>query len=557
MVMVVRYGVMVDQSAQKFSSETFPAKGHPSMNVEKVFRKISFTKDEIETTESFAIDKPSFCGPDKGSAMDLMVVVTSAVTHFQARQAIRDTWGALAVTNGSRLLFLLGSTVNETVQHHAAREEFQYKDVLQGHFIDHYSNLTLKTISLMRWITSTCHRVKFGLKVDDDMFVNMEKLLDYSKTHTFNKTIIGNLAHKWKPIRSRANKWYLPESAFGGAIYPDFTAGPAYLFTGDAAKPLLETSLSLTPIYLEDVYMTGIVAEKAQVRRINHDLITNYHLDVDACTFDTFITSHQHTPQDIVQLWKAVHEQPVTPCFEYDTEYYTESGEYYDDETMDSDLDCYPVAKTICGLDPVLGKTCMNVKQYGQQCQVTEQCSKTNSEFDCLLKLELNEYQCQCRNFDMEFHAETNTCRISLRNIDTDCNSSVPHCNGQLFVAHDNFSATMQSWVSVHIGALSTGELIAAVGVGVFAIAVLFAICRSCFKCGSRKTAEPAPILNNAHLRTAVQPEDTPPSYANVAHQFDGRTRPHVHHGFSYAPELTLNSDRSVAYAPSPSAPKM
>ncbi|KAI1286894.1 hypothetical protein HDE_10778 [Halotydeus destructor] len=222
-----------------------------------------------------------------------------------------------------------------------------------------------------------------------------------------------------------------------------------------------------------------------------------------------------------------------------------------------TDLDCYPAAETICGFDPILGKTCMSAKKYGQKCQVKEQCTKTNLDFNCLLNLELNEYQCQCRDINMEFHAETNTCMIRLCNIDADCNASISHCSGHICVSHENSSAIIQAGTSVHNGDLSPGEIIAVVGVAVFAIAVLIAICRSCFKCGSRKTAEPAPILNNAYLRTAVQPEDTPPSYAHVVHQFSGHTRPHVNHGFSYAPEWTLNSDRSVAYATSPSAPSM
>lgn len=80
------------------------------------------------------------------------------------------------------------------------------------------------------------------------------------------------------------------------------------MFTGDATQQLLETSLKLTPIYLEDVYMTGIVAEKANVRRLNHALMKNVRLRVDNCTFKRFITSHKHTPQEIESLWHQVYE---------------------------------------------------------------------------------------------------------------------------------------------------------------------------------------------------------------------------------------------------------
>jgi hypothetical protein len=86
------------------------------------------------------------------------------------------------------------------------------------------------------------------------------------------------------------------------------------MISGDAAKPLYETSIKLTPMYLEDVYMTGIVAEKASIRRLNHALMKNVNVRVDACTFRKIMTSHKHKPQDIIKLWDLVYSQPPRPC---------------------------------------------------------------------------------------------------------------------------------------------------------------------------------------------------------------------------------------------------
>lgn len=95
---------------------------------------------------------------------------------------------------------------------------------------------------------------------------------------------------------------------------PNFATGPAYMFSGDATRALLETALALTPIYLEDVYVTGIVAEKAGVRRLNHALIKNVRLRVDGCTFKRFMTSHRHSPHEILHLWNLVYETPAKNC---------------------------------------------------------------------------------------------------------------------------------------------------------------------------------------------------------------------------------------------------
>lgn len=187
--------------------------------------KTVFDARDLKSTESFLIDKPLFCDADKGATLDLLVVVTSAVSHFDARQAIRRTWGQFAVERGALVLFLLGATTDGRLQDQVLAEEAANGDLLQGSFVDNYYNLTLKTISLMRWVNDTCNQVKYVLKVDDDMFVNMQMMVDFSETRTFNKAIIGKLARKWRPHRDPKSKWFVPITAFNGTLYPNFATG--------------------------------------------------------------------------------------------------------------------------------------------------------------------------------------------------------------------------------------------------------------------------------------------------------------------------------------------
>ncbi|RWS11595.1 beta-1:3-galactosyltransferase 2-like protein [Dinothrombium tinctorium] len=258
-------------------------------------------------TNKFVINKVNFCGEDLGAAIDLIVIVTSSVTNFEQRAAIRETWGQFAVERGALLLFLVGSHLNQSIQNAIREEEKKHGDMLQAAFIDNYFNLTLKSISMMRWIAANCNKVKFVFKVDDDMFVNMQLLVDFSETRTFSKSIIGKIARRWTPQRRNSSKWYLPKSLYNANVFPDFATGPSYMFTGDAAAPLLEESLKSVPLYLEDVYITGIVAAKAKIRRLNYSLFKNAKVKVSACNFGRFITSHQHSPKEIRRLWKLVY----------------------------------------------------------------------------------------------------------------------------------------------------------------------------------------------------------------------------------------------------------
>ena len=61
-------------------------------------------------------------------------------------------------------------------------------------FHDTYLNLTLKTSFLLKWVSNSCEQAKFVFKVDDDVFVNPEKMwssLDSSLLHSVMVNIPG------------------------------------------------------------------------------------------------------------------------------------------------------------------------------------------------------------------------------------------------------------------------------------------------------------------------------------------------------------------------------
>ena len=59
------------------------------------------------------------------------------------------------------------------------QEQRQFGDILQEDFVDSYMNLTLKSVMGLKWASRRCPSARFLMKTDDDMFVNVPKLLDY------------------------------------------------------------------------------------------------------------------------------------------------------------------------------------------------------------------------------------------------------------------------------------------------------------------------------------------------------------------------------------------
>lgn len=150
----------------------------------------------------------------------LLVIVCSAVSNTDARNAIRDTWmkakrvqnGTLLsalenITLGVKVAFLLGETTNETIQNDVYLENELHGDIIQEGFYDSYLNLTLKSVMLLKWVTTYCPEVSFVLKTDDDMFVNIPALVGYLSTIHRQNVIVGYLFCHARPVKDLRSKW--------------------------------------------------------------------------------------------------------------------------------------------------------------------------------------------------------------------------------------------------------------------------------------------------------------------------------------------------------------
>ncbi|XP_011149907.1 beta-1,3-galactosyltransferase 5 [Harpegnathos saltator] len=247
---------------------------------------------------------PERC-PNLGKDMDLVVIVMSAPTHLDARTAIRQTWGHYGQRSDMSVLFMLGTTNDRKVETILRKEQNMYNDIIRGRFLDSYSNLTLKTISTLEWVGSYCPKVKYLLKTDDDMFINVPRLLAFVSKHARDRNVIfGRLARKWKPIRNRKSKYYVSQAQFQQSIFPDFTTGPAYLLSSDTVRRLYDAALDHTYLKLEDVFMTGIVAHKLGIKRSHANEFLNKRIPYTACNIQRGISIHMVKYSEQFDLWK-------------------------------------------------------------------------------------------------------------------------------------------------------------------------------------------------------------------------------------------------------------
>lgn len=251
---------------------------------------------------------PEKC-PNFGKEMDLVIIIMSAPTHLEARMAIRQTWGHFGQRSDISILFMLGATMDSKVETILRKEQKTYNDVIRGKFLDSYFNLTLKTISTLEWVDNYCSKVKFLLKTDDDMFINVPRLQAFTIKHARDKNVIfGRLAKKWKPIRNKKSKYFVSQAQFKHAVFPDFTTGPAYLLSSDIVRKLYDAALDQTYLKLEDVFVTGIVADKLGIKRIHANEFLNKKISYSACNVQRGISIHMVKYSEQFDLWKKLFD---------------------------------------------------------------------------------------------------------------------------------------------------------------------------------------------------------------------------------------------------------
>ena len=249
----------------------------------------------------------------------LVIVVHSHPSYRDRRDAIRRTWGRYG--NGqegsprsTRLVFALG--VDRKLSPNLVDAENDlYDDIIQGNFTDAYRNMTLKSLLGLKWVSENCAGVPYMLKSDDDMFISIPYLIDILLTTRPKRSIMG--PHNWHSRVRRRGKWGISKKLFPFNWYPPYESGSCYVITVDIVRELYETSAYVTPLFIDDVYVTGIIAKIIGATHIIQQGFA-YWIDKSptACDFVTHrkISGTRVTPKLMYMLWKGMKTTTVEKC---------------------------------------------------------------------------------------------------------------------------------------------------------------------------------------------------------------------------------------------------
>lgn len=234
---------------------------------------------------NYIINNRLICENDK---THIVQIVTSFAANVETRSALRRAYPQEELEKlGIVRVFLLGKLKQyqtDVSQMALINENDRYGDLLQGNFYESYRNLTYKHIMGLKWAVMYCTAKKYIIKMDDDILVNMYELVNIIKDN-FQTSIdlMGYLLKGMRPIRIKANKWYVTKEEYSGDQYPSFLSGWLYVTTPQSAMGLVFMAHQIPYFWIDDLFITGIIANELENKFVDISKYFTTHPELIEC----------------------------------------------------------------------------------------------------------------------------------------------------------------------------------------------------------------------------------------------------------------------------------
>ncbi|KAG0718691.1 Beta-1,3-galactosyltransferase 5 [Chionoecetes opilio] len=230
------------------------------------------------------------------SAVFLVIIVHTHPARSKERDVMRRSMPSEDLEElGMRRVFLLARAewgdqpqYSKTPQWSIEEENQEHRDIVQGNFKEHYHNLTYKHVMGLQWTARYCPQAKFVFKMDGDIAVDMYQFRDRlrSRYPERQNLILGLMQVEARPVRDVGSKWYVSETDYPEKFYAPFISGWAYAITADAVRAIVEESSKRPYFWIDDVHVTGTLAERAGVKREGLNGLYTVHSDHLHCCLE-------------------------------------------------------------------------------------------------------------------------------------------------------------------------------------------------------------------------------------------------------------------------------
>lgn len=111
------------------------------------------------------------------------------------------------------------------------------------------------------WVTTYCSHVPWTLHADDDIL--LDPFLFQRVLHRAPRDALICTVMEGEP--GREGKWAMPYEQYPYSLYPPFCQGVMWLAATNLLPKLLQASQHVDFLWIDDVYLTGVVAQQAEI----------------------------------------------------------------------------------------------------------------------------------------------------------------------------------------------------------------------------------------------------------------------------------------------------
>ncbi|ULT98140.1 hypothetical protein L3Y34_005750 [Caenorhabditis briggsae] len=271
-----------------------------------------FEDEDDPTPFDFALN--FLVKPESETSPNVLVLVTTTPSEVRMRDQVRRSW-ANYTSQTVRVEFLMGIPTKEQLPA-IQKESDVYNDMIIADVIEGYYSLAAKTMAMLLYKTRYYPDAKCLVKADVDNVLilrNYERLCE----EAVGPVILGKCDVPRSVLRN-TTKWAVPEFVYSEPVYPTYCSTGTYVLAGktvpqrlikEAMRSPFSSSLNFRKLS-EDVIFTGILAEKAGVRRRHINGLSFFEMPEFFCrngfktTYSTHLLNDKNPVKNFYKLMK-------------------------------------------------------------------------------------------------------------------------------------------------------------------------------------------------------------------------------------------------------------
>ncbi|EGT53861.1 hypothetical protein CAEBREN_11713 [Caenorhabditis brenneri] len=245
---------------------------------------------------------------------NVLVLVTTTASESKMREQVRNSWANYS-SKAVKVEFLIGLPTDSQLPL-IQQENKDFNDMIIADVVEGYYSLAAKTMAMLLYKTRYYPDTKCLVKADVDNVLilrNYERLCE----EAVGPLILGKCDVPRTVLRN-VTKWAVPEFVYSEPAYPTYCSTGTYVLAGktvpqrlikEAMRSPFANSLNFRKLS-EDVIVTGILAEKAGIRRRHINGLSFFEIPEFFCrngfktTYSTHLLSDKNPGKNFYKLMK-------------------------------------------------------------------------------------------------------------------------------------------------------------------------------------------------------------------------------------------------------------